>query len=99
MLRIHGCQLFHDGVGKAHVGDSRHGAAAAAQRTAQSVLVGGDGQTQAGPRLCKGIRPAHRAGRRIRRHQNDPCVLAAGGRAHRLLTDLHTARLFGKADH
>ena len=70
-----------------------------AQRTAQSVLVGGDGQTQAGPRLCKGIRPAHRAGRRIRRHQNDPCVPAAGGRAHRLLTDLHTARLFGKADH
>ena len=98
-LRVQGRQLFDDGLGKADVRHRRHGAAGAAQGTAQPVLVKGHRQAQAGPGLTEGHGPAHGAGCGVLGHQDDPGVLGPGGGAHRLLTDGHLSGLFGKADH
>ena len=98
-LRVQRRQLFDDGLGKADVRYGRHGAAGAAQGTAQLVLVKGHRQAQARPGLAEGHGPAHRPGGGVLGHQDDPGVLGPGGGAHRLLADGHLTGLFGQADH
>ena len=96
-FRIHGGELFDDGPGKADLRHGAHGHAAATQCAAQRVLIRRNGQTQAGTGLGKGEGPALGGRPRVCGHQNDPRLFGPGGGAHRLLADLHTARLFGNA--
>ena len=98
-LRIHGGQLFHHRPGKADLRHGAHGHAGAAQRPAQRVLIRRDSQAQARTRLGKGESPALRGGAGILRHQDHPRLFGPGGSAHRFLSDLHPACLFGKAQH
>ena len=99
VLRVAGGELFHNGGGKARVAQSQHGAGGAAQAEAQLRLGGGHFQPQHVANLAEVGAAAAGVGGGVAGQKDQAGLPGAADRAHRLLADLHPARLVGQADH